>query len=714
MEASAKNINGTVVMTFGSQQQYDGKVYNSRTYLLEASGTYIKLVFLLDGEGAAELAERMINTLASRKRLASSPYFVALSGDYVAGTVDQPNQVGAYTCDRTKLAFDIYEISKQGQPSTLQGFAAEQAASYKATAVPGTLNGNDMAYYRVSQNGKDSLTFVLNNVGHKAYLKVVFRLPTLDQVDTALEIMQSLQERPMVKLGNSSYTLNVPGDLVVGTVKHADKGQVGSFFSTEGTLEFDVYEIAKSGQEDLQSLATKRAKKQGGTAALGKMGKASVAYYASQRDRDGQSSKALTFLIDAGDSYEEVIFWLSRTPALEVLDTMRTLTRHSGSAARTSAMLTRAARTIPNTAGDVVRIGVFESLTGSFATGGKWETLGIEYAHQETPTVEIDGKTYQVELVTMDNASTAKTAGSVARQLARENVSVVLGSFSNVASLAGSPYFGKAHIPVIGMSCTGPAVTDGKAHSFRICYTDNSVGSLLASYAANELSAKTAYVLGEAGNDRDRYVCHSFSQYLRYRGGTVVRGSFKAGATDFRPYLKEAIEAGADVMFCPVSTKAGVELVRQAAELNVPFAILGTNLWDNKDDVAKAAKGSDIRVIANSFYTEGVSEPFDEGFKAWLKADKARMESNGGTAQIFSSSAMGYDGYYTALEALKAAGTTNPLYVMHALPRVFFTGITGAISFASEGNADRSSLFMLQANTEQGTWEYQMEYRVKK
>ena len=50
---------------------------------------------------------------------------------------------------------------------------------------------------------------------------------------------------------------------------------------------------------------------------------------------------------------------------------------------------------------------------------------------------------------------------------------------------------------------------------------------------------------------------------------------------------------------------------------------------------------------------------------------------------------MGYDAYYTALEALKAAGTTNPQDVMAALPGVKYTGITGEISFNEEGDANR-------------------------
>lgn len=713
MQASAENINGIVVMSFSSQQQYDDKAYDSRTYLLETPDSYIKLLFLLDGDGAAEAVAHIMSTLATSIRLGSSPYYLSVSGDYQKGEATQPDQVAAYACERTQLAFDVFEVAKEGKPGTLEGYASQQAGSYKAKAIPSTLNNNALSYYRVTRNGKESLSVILDNAERNSYLKLVFRPASLEQMDAALDVVQTLQAKPTVQLGGSSYTLTVPNDIVVGLVKHANDGQVGSYFGTKGSVGFDVYEIAKGGNDTLDTVATKRAKKHGGTAVLGTMGGADVAYYTSSRDFNGQDRQALTLLVDTGNAYEEVIFWLDQKPTLGVLGTIRTLA--SREAAQTSAMLVRAESVQPQAeADDTVRIGVFESLTGNFASGGNWETLGIEYAHQETPTVDIDGKTYKVELVKVDNGSEPDSAAKAAKELAGKNISVALGSFNNGTSLAGAPIFGKASIPLISMSCTGPSVTDGKPHAFRVCYTDFSAGTLLASYAANQLGAKTVYTLSESGNDHDRSVSHSFGQYFRYRGGTVAKGTYTSGDTDFRPYLQEAIEGGVDVMFCPISTKAAVELVKQAVELNVPFPILSTNLWDNKDKVSKVVKGTNLQVIISSLYAEGVSEPFDQGFKKWVKADSARLAANGGSNKLYSAHAMGYDAYYTALEALKAAGSTNPLYVSNALSRVDFTGVTGNISFTSEGNADRGSVFMKVANTETGKWDFQMEYRVKK
>ena len=171
---------------------------------------------------------------------------------------------------------------------------------------------------------------------------------------------------------------------------------------------------------------------------------------------------------------------------------------------------------------ETVKIGVFEPASGDSGAGGKQETLGMQYANVETPTVEIGGVEYDVELVYADNGSSTDKAPSAAQQLVSEGVSVVLGSYGSGVSIAGSQYFADANIPAIGVTCTNPQVTAGNSHYFRICFLDPFQGTVLANYAAKELGAKTAYCLGELGNDYDQGLVTYFKQAFEGLGGTVV------------------------------------------------------------------------------------------------------------------------------------------------------------------------------------------------
>ena len=109
----------------------------------------------------------------------------------------------------------------------------------------------------------------------------------------------------------------------------------------------------------------------------------------------------------------------------------------------------------------VVKIGIFEPASGANGAGGKQETLGIEYAQSVQPTVEINGETYKVELVEVDNQSADDKAVTAAADLVNKGVSVVLGSYGSSVSIAASPTFKEANIPAIGVTCTYAHVTNG-------------------------------------------------------------------------------------------------------------------------------------------------------------------------------------------------------------------------------------------------------------
>ncbi|MBQ6859602.1 MAG: ABC transporter substrate-binding protein, partial [Clostridia bacterium] len=85
---------------------------------------------------------------------------------------------------------------------------------------------------------------------------------------------------------------------------------------------------------------------------------------------------------------------------------------------------------------DTVKIGVFEPASGDNGAGGKQEVIGIEYANSLVPTVEVGGKTYDVELVIVDNQSATDKAVSAAQELVDAGVSIVLGSYGSGVSMA--------------------------------------------------------------------------------------------------------------------------------------------------------------------------------------------------------------------------------------------------------------------------------------
>ena len=364
-----------------------------------------------------------------------------------------------------------------------------------------------------------------------------------------------------------------------------------------------------------------------------------------------------------------------------------------------------AATAVPAFAADTVKIGVYEPASGDNGAGGKQETLGIQYANSETPTVEIDGKEYTVELDIVDNESSNDKGPSAAAQLVSDGVSIVLGSYGSGVSIAASDIFKQGGIPALGVTCTNPQITQGNTHYFRICFLDPFQGTVLANFANDQFEAKKAYVLTKLGDDYSAGLGHYFTEAFEELGGEVVEETFPEGNSDFASYITSAKNAEADVFFAPTSTEAAALIIEQAASQGLEMPIMAGDTWDS-NDILNAAQGKDVQIYVTTFYQEGGNAEFDAGMKEFINSDSTNTANNGGDDTIAAVSAMGYDAYYVALEALKAAGSTDPADVNEALWDVTYDGVCGHVEFDENGDAKRDNAYVKTANTETGAWDF--------
>ena len=351
----------------------------------------------------------------------------------------------------------------------------------------------------------------------------------------------------------------------------------------------------------------------------------------------------------------------------------------------------------------VVKIGVFEPSSGDSASGGKKEILGMQYANSQQPTVTLGGETYKVELVYGDNGSSTDKAPSAASSLVSAGVSIVLGSYGSGVSMAGGPKFEEAGIPAVGVTCTNPNVTAGNSYYFRICFLDNFQADVLANFGMDKFNAKTAYCLGESGNEYDQGLIAFFKQVFEAAGGKVITDSFPTGNSDFNSYLNKAKSENADVIFTPVSIAYAVQILKQADSLGIEAPFLGSDTLDD-NMVLEALKGTDLKVYVSTFYQEGGSAEFDAGIKKYIADNSEALAANGGNDTISAVTAMGYDAYFVALEAMKKADSADKAALMKILPSVTYTGVSGAIAFDEVGDAVRDTAYIKTANTADGTW----------
>ncbi len=352
-----------------------------------------------------------------------------------------------------------------------------------------------------------------------------------------------------------------------------------------------------------------------------------------------------------------------------------------------------------------VKIGVFEPASGDNGAGGKQETLGIQYANKVQPTVDINGETYKVELVTADNESDTNKGISAAQTLVSSGVSMVLGTYGSAVAIAAGKVFKEAGMPALGITCTNPQVTEGNPVYFRICFLDPFQGTVLANFAY-ENGARKAYCLSKLGDDYSVGLVNYFVEAFEKLGGKVVEEQFPQGNSDFTSYVANAKAKGCDVFYSPVSIEAAALIIDQAEAQKLGMPILAGDTWDS-NVVLEAAKGKDIELNVTTFYQEGGNPDFDNGIKEWINSDSTAKANNNGNDQIAAVSAMGYDAYFVALEAIKKANSAEPADILAVLPDLVYEGgVCGTVKFNETGDAEKTEAVVKHCNTETGEWEF--------
>ena len=335
----------------------------------------------------------------------------------------------------------------------------------------------------------------------------------------------------------------------------------------------------------------------------------------------------------------------------------------------------------------VIKVGIFEPLTGENGGGGAQELDGMKYANTVRPTVNIGGEEYTVELVISDNKSDKTEAATAANYLVDKGVSVVLGSYGSGVSIVAGDIFKEAGIPAIGASCTNPQVTKGNEFYFRVCFLDPFQGTVVANYAIQN-GAKTAAVITQLGDDYSTGLGSFFETAFKELTGDpnsiVEAQTFQQNQADFNAILQNIKAKKPDVIFAPSSITTAPLIIQQARDIGITAPIMGGDTWENATIIENAGEKAE-GIVLSTFFDEGladsspITKEFVEGYTEYLA---------GREASIPAVAALGYDAYMVALDAIERAGSAEGAAIRDALVATKdFEGVTGTINFDENGDA---------------------------
>ena len=335
---------------------------------------------------------------------------------------------------------------------------------------------------------------------------------------------------------------------------------------------------------------------------------------------------------------------------------------------------------------DVIKIGVFEPMTGAQAAGGEMTVEGIKLANEAKG--EVLGK--KVELVVVDNKSDkVEAANAVSRLIDKDKVVAIIGSYSSSLSMSAGDIVKKAKVPAVGCSPTNPLVTLNNDYYFRVCFIDPFQGTVMANYAVNDLGAKTAAIIQDVNQDYSvglsKYFIDSFKELTGDENSIVEMTSYNTGDQDFTAQLTNVKAKNPDVIFAPGNYGECALLIKQARDLGIEVPVLGGDTWEAPEFLQIGGNAVEGAVFSTHFTAEA---PVTEKSTVFLDEYEAKFEKE---ANAFA--ALGYDAYMVILDAIERGNSTDPQVIRDKLAETKdFVGATGNITIDENGDAVKSAV----------------------
>jgi branched-chain amino acid transport system substrate-binding protein len=336
-----------------------------------------------------------------------------------------------------------------------------------------------------------------------------------------------------------------------------------------------------------------------------------------------------------------------------------------------------------------IKIGVTEPLTGAFAASGNYVAQGAKIAEDEINAAGgVLGR--KIQLIIEDNKSNPTEAvGTVEKLTQKDKVPVLMGAWSSTLTLAVMPKLEEYGVPmVVETSSSGKITTSGNPYIFRISPTSEMEAKAFQPLVA-KLGIKKADFL-YTNNDFGIGSGAEYAKMLKASGVEIgVSETMDPKATDFSAQLAKIKASGGDTLFVTTAVEQVTLILKQAKEQQLKVRIISSGGSNSPDQLieqaGEAANGSFHTVFFPPWFPEVTKNP--EVSKRYMDEWKKRGHNVGGLTEGFR----GYDGIFTIVAAIKAAGKTEPEAIRAALWSVQVKGIYGDIAFTKQGPVGKES-----------------------
>ncbi|WP_304157628.1 ABC transporter substrate-binding protein [Phascolarctobacterium succinatutens] len=344
--------------------------------------------------------------------------------------------------------------------------------------------------------------------------------------------------------------------------------------------------------------------------------------------------------------------------------------------------------------GDTIKVGGVLEMTGGSASFGISSKNGIDLALKKINEKGVLGGK-KLSLVVADTKSEASEAtNAMQKVISQDKVVAVIGPNQSSAVIAAGAINNGSKVVDITPMGTNPDVTVDpktkkvKPYSFRTCFIDPFQGTVMASFASNELKVKKAAIYIDNTSDYAKGLAQFFKEnFIKNGGQVVIEEAYLQKDTDFKSTLTKIKAAQPDFIYIPGYYQEVGLIVKQAREMGITVPMAGGDGWDSAKLPEIAGKAALENTFFSSLYSPDDTSDLNKEFVAEYK------KAYNTNPDVFA--ALAYDSTLLVAKAIEDAGSADPAKIAEAMAKIKgFKGVSGEVTFNEEHNPIKSAVII--------------------
>jgi branched-chain amino acid transport system substrate-binding protein len=306
-----------------------------------------------------------------------------------------------------------------------------------------------------------------------------------------------------------------------------------------------------------------------------------------------------------------------------------------------------------------------------------------------------DAESVRISMTAHDTRNQPIAAKAAAKEAIAAGATLLLAPSYSSQALEAARTAQESGIPIISVIATHPDIVAVGDNVFRVCFDDHDQARTMAAFARKVLGAATATILTDLTSAYSLAMTAAFRERFTSLGGRVAAEiDYKMRQRGFDAEVRQAVRAGADVLFMPGYWLDGSAMVKGMHEAGLTSIPLAGDGWGS-------SRFEELRgnLPAHGYYTDHwAAFMADEGSRRFVQAFVQRF----GRPPV-AGAALAYDAVRVAARAASLAGSNRPERLRHSLGNIRdFPGVTGSMSFSARGETRKSVHIMEITNGKAG------------